>query len=137
MNIFLTPSGYKVKYRSAEEGSRAEEFLVSVDVDQRDVNTVTVDIQVRSHLYSLSKLITVCPQNLFSPDVLYKLNLISLVLDINKLPVESRPLHEKVIKTEGRLTLYKEDSDKERRQSVVGCSSSPGMSRQVSRSIPH
>ena len=55
MNIFLTPSGYKVKYRSAEEGARAEEFLVSVDVDQRDVNTVTVDIQVRSHQYILSQ----------------------------------------------------------------------------------
>ena len=72
------------------------------------------------------------------PEVLYKINIMALVSDINKLPVESRPLHEKLIITDGELTLYKEDSDKERRQSVFGCSSlSPVISRQVSRIIPN
>ena len=71
------------------------------------------------------------------PEVLYKINIMALVSDINKLPVESRPLHDKVIITAGALTLYKE-ADKERRQSVFGCSSlSPVISRQVSRSIPN
>ena len=71
------------------------------------------------------------------PEVLYKINIMALVSDINKLPVESRPLHDKVIVTNGELTLYKEDADRERRQSVFGGSSSPIISRQVSRSIPH
>ena len=71
------------------------------------------------------------------PEVLYKINITALVSDINKLPVESRPLHEKVIITDGELTLYKEDADRERRQSVFDCSLSPVISRQVSRSIPH
>ena len=71
------------------------------------------------------------------PEVLYKINIMALVSDIKKLPVESRPLHDKVIVTNGELTLYKEDADRERRQSVFGCSSSPIISRQVSRSIPH
>ena len=71
------------------------------------------------------------------PEVLYKINIMALVSDIKKLPVESRPLHDKVIVTNGELTLYKEDADRERRQSVFGYSSSPNISRQVSRSIPH
>lgn len=70
------------------------------------------------------------------PEVLYKINAMALVTDINKLPLESRPLHGKIILTDGRLTLHKEDSDRERRQSLFG-SSSPVISRQVSRSIPH
>ena len=70
------------------------------------------------------------------PEVLYKINVMSLVTDVNKLPLESRPLHFKVILTDGKLTSYKEEADKERRQSVFGSSSSV-ISREVSRSIPH
>ena len=38
-------SSYRVKYRSVEEGSRAEEILVRAE--EEDPNTVTLDLQVR------------------------------------------------------------------------------------------
>ena len=38
-------SSYRVKYRSVEEGSRAEEILVRAE--EEDANTVTLDLQVR------------------------------------------------------------------------------------------
>ena len=125
-----------MKYKSVEEGSKAEEFHVSCDQD--DSFSVSLNIQVSSGHF-LSELFhePLYLQDCLMPEVLYKINIMALVSDINKLPVESRPLHDKVIITDGELTLYKE-ADSERRQSVFGCSSlSPVISREVSRSIPH
>ena len=118
-------SSYRVKYRSVEEGSRAEEILVRAE--EEDPNTVTLDLQVRGKGPNLAHGLP--SQTVLSPDVIYKMNLTALLSSQE----ESRPLHGKVLLTGGTLTLYKEDQDRERRHSVLACPSPPVVSRQVSK----
>ena len=46
------------------------------------------------------------------PEVLYKINIYAIVLDVNNKEVESKELHEKVVLVEGALSLYSEELDR-------------------------
>ena len=62
--------------------------------------------------------------------LVYKINITACVLDINKVVIESKPLHEKIILTDAdELNIFREETDKERRLSVL--SNTPFITRQV------
>ena len=62
----------------------------------------------------------------------YKINVTACVEDFNKVVIESKPLHVKIILTEeGKLSIFRDETqDKERRSSVQ--SNAPLLAKQVS-----
>ena len=54
------------------------------------------------------------------PGPVYKINITACVEDINKVVIESKPLHEKITVTDGgKLSIFREEPDRERRHSVL------------------
>ena len=50
----------------------------------------------------------------------YKINITACVEDINKVVIESKPLHEKITVTDGgKLSIFREEADRERRPSLL------------------
>merc|ERR1712150_259669 len=97
------------KYKRSEEGAKAEEIIVK-------------NVEEKSLIATLKDLI---------PGPVYKINVTACVEDINKVVIESKPLHEKIILTDGgKLSIFREETqDKERRSSVQ--SNAPLIEKQV------
>ena len=117
---------YKMKYKSAEEGAKAEEIIIP-KVGNGSL-TSKLQVQTNRNLYCLSlykfyfQYVTV--------GLVYKINITACVSDINKAVIESKPLHEKIILTDAdELNIFREETDKERRLSVL--SNTPFITRQV------
>jgi len=82
-------SEYKLRYRSSEEGSKAEEiYIKEFSSEDSEINAVLKDLQ---------------------PETLYKINIYAIVHDVNAKEVESKELHEKVIVKEDGLVLHEDD----------------------------
>ena len=67
---------------------------------------------------------------------MYRINITAVVDDVNKVAIESKPLHEKIVvvdDSKNSITVYREE-ERERRLSILSNNPLP-MSRQVS-SIP-
>ena len=83
--------------------------------------------------------LVLCINNYFIQDLIpgpvYKINITACVEDINKVVIESKPLHEKITVTDdGKLIIFREDPGRERRHSVL--SSGPCLARQMSTAGP-
>ena len=121
-----------MKYKSSEDGSKAEELIVPV-VGGEGSLIATIKVLAKDYLFQFAHLHKVvcrfysstfivneyCIQDLI-PGPVYKINITACVEDINKVVIESKPLHEKITVTEGgKLSIFREEADKERRPSLL------------------
>ena len=122
-----------MKYKSSEDGSKAEELIVPV-VGGEGSLIATIKVLAKDYLFQFAhqhKYFVDFTVALFFivnkyfiqdliPGPVYKINITACVEDINKVVIESKPLHEKITVTdEGKLSIFREEADKERRPSLL------------------
>ena len=112
-----------MKYKSSEDGSKAEELIVpKVGGEGSLIATLKVYTLIERLYVDIT--LVLCIHEYFIQDLIpgpvYKINITACVEDINKVVIESKPLHEKITVTDGgKLSIFREDPGRERRHSVL------------------
>ena len=111
LSIWAFFSFYKIKYKSIEEGSKAEEEIVPSPAGNDSLNcTFTFSVGYEKFFDLILYFENI--QNLME-DIQYKVNIYSIVQETEDAIVESKELHEKVIVIDGNLCTYTEDMDRD------------------------
>ncbi|XP_023343416.1 uncharacterized protein LOC111712896 [Eurytemora carolleeae] len=84
-------SMYKIRYKSIEEGSKSEEYLIGVEDDNDPCTCVLEDLVM---------------------NIQYKVNIYAVVEVIEFEMVESKELHEKLVQTDSGLVVYTDEMER-------------------------
>jgi hypothetical protein len=82
-----------VRYKSAEEGSKAKEFMFPLPA--ASTTTCSVKLEVCCTTVATASLIIIASQGL-TPGIQYKINITAIVEDTKQAKIESKALHGKV-----------------------------------------